>query len=307
MKKVFMIDGGAGRVITAIPALEKYAKAHQNEDWYVFIYGWDFLLWGNKLLQNRCYNPDTKGVWQTILRNADVVVTPEPYRLPSYFRQEKSLVQAFDEIINETNDHSDLDSPNLYFNKVEEKNAANVITDIKSQSGKEKTIVIQPWGSGAYKDRNDVIDSASRSLTTDTYLKLVNKLHKKYNLIYFGEQNLQLKDDPSTKPEADLRSWGALISYSDYFIGCDSVGQHMARAVNTPGTVIFGSTFPINTSYPDYFHIWENKNVERHYSPIRMCGLDGVLMDRLNDGCMDLTDNQIDDIYQQIVTNIEKL
>ena len=79
----------------------------------------------------------------------------------------------------------------------------------------------------------------------------------------------------------------------------------MARAVNVPGTVIFGSTFPINTSYPDYFQIIE-KPGQKKYSPIRITGLDSVLADRYNDGMMDFDEAEITDMYNKIVADIEK-
>ena len=104
----------------------------------------------------------------------------------------------------------------------------------------------------------------------------------------------------------DLRGWAAIIEGCDYFIGCDSVGQHMARAFNKPGTVLLGSTFAINTTYPDHFQIIENDNVEKQYSPIRISGFDSHLADRVNDRCMDFSDEDIDDIYDAIVKDIKE-
>ena len=60
MKKVFVIDGGAGRAIAAIPALEKYVRLHPNETVRIVVFGWDNLIWGNTLLQDITYNADTK-------------------------------------------------------------------------------------------------------------------------------------------------------------------------------------------------------------------------------------------------------
>ena len=79
----------------------------------------------------------------------------------------------------------------------------------------------------------------------------------------------------------------------------------MARALNKPGTVLVGSTFAINTTYPDFFNIIEKPGFKK-YSPIRICGLDSHLADRYNDRCMDFTDQEIDDIYKNIVSDIEK-
>lgn len=307
MKKVFMIDGGAGRAITAIPALEKYVRNNPNEDVKIIIFGWDNLLWGNKLLQDITYSADTKGLFDNVIKDADVIVTPEPYRVPGYFLQKLSLAQAFDKEINNTDDHSDIGPPKLYVCKAEEKNAANIIADVKKTQKKQKTIVIQPYGRSARVDRGDIIDDSSRGVDSRTYIKLAKKLSTKYNLILFAEKQFHLPEDTFTfKMEADLRMWSAIIEASDYFFGCDSVGQHMARAFNKPGTVLLGSTFAINVTYPDWFNIIEKKGVQKKYSPIRICGLDNHLADRYNDQLMDFDDKELDEIFMNIVADIEK-
>lgn len=305
---IIYIDGGAGRVIAAIPALLKYHRLNPNKEWYIMIPAWDYLLWSIPELQDRSYGVDTKGIWDNIVSKCEEIITPEPYRVPAYFRQEIGLVEAFDREINRTTDHSDLTIPKLIFNKGEEKWAANTIADVKQQQQKSKTIVIQPFGRGATIDRSDVIDSASRSLSADAYISLVKKLSARYNMIFFGEPQFQITTDSYTvklPPNTDLRMWASLIECSDYFVGVDSVGQHMARATNTPGTVIFGSTFPINTSYPDYFQIIEKPGFKK-YSPIRITGLDSLLADRHNDRMMDFEEAEIVDIYNKIVEDLEK-
>jgi ADP-heptose:LPS heptosyltransferase len=128
----------------------------------------------------------------------------------------------------------------------------------------------------------------------------------RYNTIFFGEPDFQLKQDTvSQKYTCDLRQWGALIQEADYFVGCDSVGQHMARAVGTPGTVIFGSTFPINTSYTDYFNIIDKGNAKK-YSPIRITGLDVMLSNRLNENSMNFSDIELNALFNSIVADIER-
>ena len=104
---------------------------------------------------------------------------------------------------------------------------------------------------------------------------------------------------------ADLRQWAGIVKLSDYFIGVDSVGQHIARSVNTPGTVIIGSTFPINTSYPNYFNIIE-KNVEKKYSPIRISNFESSLNNRLNEATMQFSEKEINDMFINICKDIEK-
>lgn len=313
MKKVFWIDGGAGRVIAAIPAFLKYNKLNPNTDWSIIVAGWDNLYWGIPELQDRTYSPDTKGVFDNVIAKADIVVTPEPYRNPAYFRQEISLAEGFDREINGSTDHSDLGIPTLVFNKTETSISTKTISELKQLQKKNKTIVIQPFGRGAQplsvneqQQTTEVGDEESRSLSSSAYLSLAKKLSLKYNLIFFGEPEFKLVQDTyASNYTCDLRQWASLIENSDYFVGVDSVGQHMARAVGTPGTVIIGSTFPKNTSYPDYFQIIEKEGV-RKYSPIRLAGLDSMLANRINDKLMDFEEKEINEIFKKICDDIEK-
>ena len=308
-KKVFHLDGGAGRVICALPALEKYAKKNPDKDFNVIIGGWDTLTFGNRLLQDKTYSMDVKGIFNLLIKDNDLV-HPEPYLVWEYYNQECSLIEGFDKLINETDDHSDLDPPRLYLNKMEEKGAANILAQVKSKQNKNATIVIQPFGRSARIDNGDIIDDSTRSIEPHVYHKLVKKLSQKYNIILMAEpdfcQALSQEDSVSEKPQGDLRMWAALIEASDYFIGCDSLGQHMARAFDKPGSVIMGSTYAENVSYPDWFNIIENEDVAKTYSPIRACGFDSHLADRLNDSLMDFTDDQINEIYSNIAKHIKE-
>lgn len=306
MKTIFYIDGGAGRVITAIPALLKYARLNPGADWAVLVPAWDYLFWGILELQDRTYGIDTKGVFDNVVKGSDRIITPEPYRLPAYFRQEISLAQAFDREINGSTDHSDLGVPQLVFNKAETLVAKNTIGDLKNIQKRQKTVIFQPFGRGAKIEREEIVDEESRSLDPKAYLHLVRKLSQRYNMVFFGEPQFQMKDDKfAANYTCDLRQWAALIAECDYFIGVDSVGQHMARAVGKPGTVLIGSTFAVNTSYPDYFNIIEKAGAKK-YSPIRITGLDSILANRLNEDSMRFSDKELNDIYSNIVADIEK-
>jgi ADP-heptose:LPS heptosyltransferase len=312
MNKIFWIDGGAGRAIAAIPALLKYDRLNPGTEWSVIVTEWDNLYWGISELQDRTYGPDTKGLFDNVISKANIVITPEPYRNPAYFKQQVSLVEAFDMEINGSTDFSDLSTPKLVFNKVETNTSLKTIADLKERQKKNKTIVIQPFGRGAQpvavnhsNQATEVGDEESRSLSSDAYLSLAKKLSLKYNLIFFGEPQFQLAQDTyASNFTCDLRQWGSLIKEADYFVGVDSSGQHMARAVGTPGTVIFGSTFPVNTSYPDYFQIIEKPGMKK-YSPIRLVGLDSVLANRINDKLMDFEESEVNDIFKKIVADIE--
>ena len=304
MKKLFIIDGGAGRAIAAIPALIKHSK--KNDDFGILVYGWDTLYWGIPELQDKTFNPEQKGIFEQVVLKAEEIISPEPYRVPGYFKQEKSLAEAFDYLINNTDDHSDLGAPTLVTSKMEEANGAGLIVDAKREHKKNKTVIIQPYGRSIQKHPTGaMLDESSRSLDPQSYLKLVKKLSTKYNVVLMCEQQFHDEQDTYTlKPNVDIRAWVPFIAAADYFIGVDSVGQHIARAVGTPGTVILGSTFAVNITYPDYFNIIEKKDAKK-YSPIRISTLEGHLADRANDTLMDFTDEELNVIYSGIIKDIE--
>jgi len=304
VKKLFIIDGGAGRAIAAIPALIKHSR--KNDDFGILVYGWDTLYWGIPELQDRTFNPEQKGIFEQVVLKAEEIISPEPYRVPGYFKQEKSLAEAFDYLINNTDDHSDLGVPTLVTSKMEEANGAGIIVDAKREQKKNKTIVIQPYGRSIQKHPTGaLLDESSRSLDPQSYLKLVKKLSTKYNVVLMCEHQFHDQQDTYTlKPNVDIRTWVPFIAAADYFIGVDSVGQHIARAVGTPGTVILGSTFAVNITYPDYFNIIEKKDAKK-YSPIRISTLEGHLADRANDTLMDFSDEELNVIYSSIIKDIE--
>jgi hypothetical protein len=77
-------------------------------------------------------------------------------------------------------------------------------------------------------------------------------------------------------------------------------------ALDKPGTVVLGSTFAVNVSYPDYekFDILDMGGQVRRYSPIRIT-MDDVA-DRGNDGIMQMNDKIEDVIVESVVKGIEK-
>ena len=308
MNTTFIISGGAGRVIAAVPALEKYARLNPNDDFKVLVYGWENLIWSHPTLQNRAFSIHHKGAFENNIKN-NRVVCPEPYYVHGYYNQKISLAQAFDEEINKTSDHSDLLPPKLYISTLERDSALRIVRETSKE--RAKTLVIQPYGSGMGIVNNRPFDSSGRSLDVDAYLKIVKRLSEKnrdLSIIYFGDQSYRHPaDDVSVdlKPYGpDLRAYLSLIAVSDYFIGCDSVGQHMARAMNKSGMVLMGATDEINVSYPDYFTIYRKKGHTPTYSPIRLSTLDCEFADRLNDGIMDFNEKEIEEICDIVNANL---
>jgi hypothetical protein len=306
--KIINIDGGIGRVIASIPALLKYQNNHPNEEWYVSIMGWDYVTLGIPELQDRTINPDIRGSWENYFMKSDELISPEPYRLPNFYKGKLSLAEAFDEIINQTEDHSDLNYETLNLSHSEIRRGQEIIYSAYQNQGKEKTIIINPYGSTAQVCPVGVYDDSLRSLPENMFNKLCEVLSKDYNIIYLGYTQLLSQENKFVYvPESDIhmRDWMGVISQVDYLIGCDTVGQHIARATGTRGCVIMGGTNPVNMSYPDHFRIIQRK--EAAYSPMRISALYSNLAERLNKECIEYTEEEIMNICEKVKEDIEEI
>ena len=302
MTTIITIDGGIGRALTAIPALLYYAQ--RNEEFYVMIHGWDFMTWGLSELQERTFNPESKGIFENYFWNANKVISPEPYRDPEYYRNEINLIQAFHKQINGSTDYENLPEKYIQLSEFEILKGHQIIHEAKELQKKTKTIVIQPYGSSANKCPLGVFDPTFRSIPQKMYETLIQKLSKSYNLIYMGAHEFHDGITYKPQPDPNMREWAAIIRAADYFIGCDSCGQHFARAVGQKASVVIAGTHRNNVSYSDDFHIIE-RNVKYYSSPMRICGMDSSLATRLNEERIRFTDEEIESAYEEIMRRVD--
>lgn len=304
MKKVIFVNGGAGRVISSIPALEELDR--RGELAGVICEGGMEAFMGHPTLQDKAFDVNQKGIFEDLIKD-NMCVSPEPYRDYEYYNQRSSLQQSFwYEIVGER--MSKNVKPCLVLSKNEEMAALNIITQVKQQHQKEKTIVIQPFGRSSQMGAGVVYDGSSRSLEQSAFIEIVGELSKDYNMIYMGEHKLNVVNVPLFQPpdQVPFRVWAAIIEEADYFIGCDSVGQHIAYAFDKPGTVVLGSTFAVNVSFPEHFNIIEKKGAVKRYSPIRIAGFASEEADRLNDTLMDFSKEELKAMIENIKKHIEK-
>ena len=302
MTTIISLDGGLGRIITAIPALLKYHQLHPDEEWYITIPGWDFMTWGFPELQERTFNPDARGSFDLFWK-ADKVITPEPYRVPAYYRNEISLREAFDIEINNSTNHSDLPPMQLKLSSSERRKAYEIIEEAKSKHKKSKTIVIQPFGSTATPHASGIYDDSLRSIPQDMLNYFINELSKNYNLIFLGAKEFNNIKTYKPNPDPNLREWSAIIEAADYFIGCDSCGQHICKALNKKASVVVAGTHRVNVTY-DGFHIIE-RDVPFYPDAMRISGFQYHMSSRLNEPRIEFTRDEIEKAYNEICALID--
>ncbi len=298
--KAFFVNGGAGRVISSIPAFEKYAET--NDDFVIVCEGGTDFFKGHPTLDGKVYDHWHKNLFQEHIKQRDCV-SPEPYRVWHYYNQKCTLAQAYDIEVNGLEEPRELPKPRIELNKMEVIQGYNVVQEVKSVTKKDKVIVIQPFGRSIQQMGEFIADSSSRSMPTNATVDIINDLKKDYAVIVMSEIHFPVEENEDkaknkiARPQiSDMRVWSAVIEVADHFLGCDSMGQHIARALDKTATVVVGSTYPENISYPGHkdFDILDVGNGRREYAPIRITMDERV--DRFNDEAMELDKDQVKEI-----------
>ncbi len=172
---------------------------------------------------------------------------------------------------------------------------------------KEKVVIFQPFGRGIEYIDETLVDKTGRSFELKDVKLIAKKLQEHgYGIILMSEfkvdfSDAKLKDEIAVPENINIRVWAAAIKFADHFLGCDSVGQHLSYTFGTPSTVVIGSTYPINVSYPDCdgFDVLDMGELDREYSPIRITQDERV--DRKNERLMVMTDDIINLVVNHVL------
>ena len=273
--KAFFLNGGAGRMLCSIPALELYEQESGDTEFVIVCEGGTDMFKGHPTLDARAYDPWHKNLFKDVLKNRDVSY-PEPYRVWEYYNQKCSLAQAFDIELNGKGVR-ELPRPTMKLSKEELLVGRKLVNEVKEKIKKDKLLVIQPFGRGIEIIDDTPVDHTARSFEFKDLKTMLKKLEKDYAIVMMSELKIDLKGEglknEIAMPEGlNIRQWASMIKYADHFLGCDSVGQHLSYIMDTPSTIIMGPTYPINVSYPDcdYFNIVDLGQHGRVYDPIRI-------------------------------------
>lgn len=202
-KLAVIIDGGLGRVICAIPALQELAS---KKELIVLAGGWFDAYKGSGL------NVLPSGLPSTVdSLNGYKVVKPEPYWELGYRNGELNLVEAFYIALG-------LKPPvdAIPFH-VDTRHVPGVI------NAPLPVLVLQPFGSGGQGD--------SRSMTMKEINQVIDEYHTHYSVFVVGKDLPEL-DPGKCVPVKDIKD-SQFIKYvqnAALFIGCDSAGLHIAAA-----------------------------------------------------------------------------
>lgn len=294
MKQSIIIDGGLGRIITAIPALEKFID--QSPENQIFINTWSPIVYGNKKIKHAVLEHRMPGMFKLVQNT--LISRPEPYFENEYLSQKIHLIDAWNRCINNSTDA--LDIPKIYLSNNEKNSLWNVRTS-------RKLIAFQPFGSSAYHTNTDVIDNSNRSLTTKMCKALLRRFQQEgFDVLFISDKPVEWATE--TRFISGLfpgpRELAGAVYQCDYFLGIDSAGQHIARCFNKPGSVIVGSTSAINITYPDHFNVFDLAP-ESCYQGLRISDTDLFIDEIENADIMDIPLTQMHEIIDNILDHIK--
>lgn len=295
MKYTIIIDGGIGRVICAVPALEKFVT--NNPDTIIIVNAWAPLLWGNPILHDKVYDGNSKNLFERVKHTK--VIHPEPYFNQKYNNEEIHLIQAFDEELNGT---LEFNRPSLHLTTFELSIGRKHIQQYGDVN--KKSILFQPFGSTATLQGQEVVDETNRSLDLNQAMFMLEQLTQKYNVFLMIDQKIRhlIHTVPCIIIDTaqPLREWVSVANACDFFVGVDSSCQHMAYSFIKPGVIFMGGTSTINCTYEKHFIVIEKEIESKPYTPYRICEFDTYLSHLSKKDCMSFTREELQQVIDLI-------
>lgn len=250
MKKMVYLDGGAGRVLCAVPAIEQLSKMFDVE--VITAYPGIFR-----------HNPNVKKVHDILPdENGQDGITrlwneiklhdfqhPEPYHNYTFYQDIRHLIECFGDELKVTIQNR---IPSLYLAPEEKIRGLEYVNSLRQQYGYKKVICFQPFGSSGIGEK----DSTNRSLPTSVADTLFRRLNAKgIGVVYIGKEPT---NDPALHTKKfTLRDIFSIVYASDGILAVDSLIQHVAYAFDKPGVVCWGSTSSKVLGYDTMINIYK--------------------------------------------------
>jgi len=279
---IVQVDGGIGRVICAVPALEELAKTRK----VTVLASHPEVLWNNPNI-HKVYGLSREYLWDDVIKHGEFRF-PEPYFSHRYYNQELHLIQSFNELL--LGEAGEISKPSIYLT-FEELKWGREFIDARRQEFPGKDIaLIQAFGSAA-NIQDDLVDPTHRSLTPHA----IDFLCTKTDTIFINASHIAINNEKVWQQEFTLRQLFSLVVSCDFIITVDSFLQHAGAALGKTGISFFGGTYPENLGYPDNFSIIRRSGYPKSYQPNRFSGF----LDE-NKGAMEFTEDELEHIAGMI-------
>ena len=278
---VVQIDGGIGRIVCAVPAIEKLAKNRK----VIVLTSHPEVFWNSPHI-HKIYNLSREYLWDDVIRHGEFLF-PEPYFNHLYYSQKQHLVQSFDMLLN--GGEGEFCNPKLYLMQEEIMWATEFIKARKQDSGKD-VAMLQCFGSSAKIECGKTIDSSHRSLP----MNVVENICNNSNCTYINGSHIKMSMPNIWQQDFTLRQLFALTAMCDFIVSIDSYLMHVGAAFNKVGVVFFGGTYSENLGYPNYRMIVRD-GYPKSYMPNRFSGFINE-----NQGALDFDSAEMEQIIKVI-------
>lgn len=301
--KSVLINGGMGKNICAIPALEKYSESCDRLN---VITGHPDLFVGNEKF--RIYHPDHSYLWEDVISQGEFTV-PEPYFIESYWRQEIHMIDGYNILLNGEvirGDDGNLPIGNVMIYPDEFLDAKIFIDNLLTNSGKKKFVLCQPYGQAAMKKADVILDPTARSIREGDLRYIVDNLDPDVYVFLVGQIDLINLEIFETKnrigtAQMTLRQIMALTAVANYIIGIDSLLMHLGWPLRKNGTILLGATYKENACYPQY-NVLQRDGFPKEIMPWQM---PTKQIGARNYGAMDFSKEELDVTINQINKDLE--
>ena len=286
MHTTISIDGGLGRVICAIPALEHYAKKHNDLH---ILTPWTDVFANNPILKN-IHHSDGQDTWANVISKGEYRHI-EPYQRREYYTQKAHLIDAFNLCLNNAYIQG---MPNLYLSPSERAWAENFARQVKNTTRKRKLVAFQPYGATFKAGANDDTD---RSLSQANAMYIANR----FMTLHADVALINCTSTPFSHPNVfhqtfTTRQLFAVVSVCDAIFAIDSVVSHIGASFDKKGVLMLGGTHKENVGYDNY-KTFIRDGYPKEYLPIRL----GCPIISKNQGAMDFSQQQLDDMIRSVL------
>jgi len=255
---VIQVDGGIGRIICSVPAIEALAQTRR-----VIVLTSHPEVFSYNPHVYKVYSLNREYLWDDVIRHGEFLY-PEPYYNHLYYNQKLHLMQMFNLLL--IGASGEITMPNLYFTQEEHNWAGEFISQRRQEHGKD-VVMLQCFGSAARVDNDTVIDPTYRSLPSNVVEAICNNT----NYTYINASHIPLNFPNVWNQQLTLRQLLVLTVYCDFIIGVDSFLLHVGNACGKNGIAFFGATYPENLSYDRYRTI-QRQGYPKVYVPNRFAG-----------------------------------
>lgn len=283
---IVQIDGGVGRVICSVPAINELAKNNLDRK-IIVLTSHPYVFYNNPHVW-KVYTLDHDYLWEDVIKEGQFIC-PEPYHNHLYYTQEHHLIQSFNYIMNNSDD---MLSPTLYLTDQELRWGDGFINERRTDSGKPVG-VLQCMGMGAQLENDIFSDETYRSLHPKYIDRILSQIDQ---CVFINASHISLNCSNVWQQQFSTRQLFALIAACDFVVTVDSFTSHVGACFNKKGVLLLGGTYKENVAHPHY-EIIQREGYPHAYFPNRFSGF----IPNQNKDAMSFSDLEVDAIVSEIL------